>query len=165
MLRSLEKENIHHALYVRSDTTEAGEEFSDDGYIEMLIALLKLGSGKLLIFLYIQRFQIHQRHALIERTHRGCEHLCHQVAVRAREDEMGIGASLNIGAEQCLYTVVGIVCDLLKLVYSYKTWLISLVEIREYLIKRNLGIYNVSDTYSPNWSPIDIERYFRTERR
>ena len=29
------------------------------------------------------------------------------MAMRAREDEVGIGASLDIGTEQCLYAIVG----------------------------------------------------------
>ena len=82
------------------------------------------------------------------------------MTVRAREDEVGIGASLDVGTEQCLYAIVGIVGDLLKLVDSNKAWFIGLVEISEYLIKRNFGIYYVADAYSPNWSPVDIERDF-----
>ena len=62
------------------------------------------------------------------------------MAVRTREDEVGIGATLNVGTEQCLYAIVGIVGDLLKLVDGNKTWLVGLVEISEYLIKRNFGI-------------------------
>ena len=57
------------------------------------------------------------------------------MAMRAREDEVGIGATLYVGAEQCLYAIVDIVSDLLKLVDGNKTWLVGLVEIGEYLIK------------------------------
>ena len=64
------------------------------------------------------------------------------MAVRAREDEVGIGATLYVGAEQCLYAIVG------------------LVEISEYLIKCNFRIHHVADAYSPNWSLVDIERDF-----
>ena len=113
----------------------------------MFVALLELGSGKLLVFLNIQWLQVHQRYALIEWAGRRCEHFCHQMAMRAREDEVGIGASLDIGTEQCLYAIVGIVGDLLKLVDGNKTWLVGLVEIREYLIKRNFGIYYVADAF------------------
>ena len=126
----------------------------------MLVAFLELGCGNLRVLLHIQRLQVHQRHALIEWTGRGCEHFCHQMAVRTREDEVGIGASLDIGTEQCLYAIVGIVGDLLKLVDSNKAWFIGLVEISEYLIKRNFRIHHVADAYSPNWSPVDIERDF-----
>ena len=126
----------------------------------MFVVLLELGSGKLLVFLNIQWLQVHQRYALIEWAGRRCEHFCHQMAVRTREDEVGIGATLNVGTEQCLYAIVGIVGDLLKLVDSNKAWFIGLVEISEYLIKRNFGIYYVADAYSPNRSPVDIERDF-----
>ena len=126
----------------------------------MFVAFLELGCGKLLVFLRIQRLQVHQRYALIEWAGRRCEHFCHQMAVRTREDEVGIGASLDVGTEQCFYAIVGIVGDLLKLVDSNKAWFIGLVEISEYLIKRNFRIYHVADAYSPNWSPVDIERDF-----
>ena len=82
------------------------------------------------------------------------------MAMRAREDEVGIGASLDIGTEQCLYAIVGIVGDLLKLVDGNMSWLVGLVEISEYLIKRNFRIHHVAENYSPNWSPVDIERDF-----
>ena len=42
---------------------------------------------------------------------------------------------------------IGIVGDLLKLVDSNKAWFIGLVEISEYLIKRNFGIYYVADAF------------------
>ena len=82
------------------------------------------------------------------------------MAMRTREDEVGIGASLDIGTEQSFYAVVGIVGGLLKLVDGNKTWLVGLVEIREYLIKRNFGIYYVADAYFSYCIPVDIERDF-----
>ena len=47
---------------------------------------------------------------------------------------MSIGASLDVSAKQCLDALVAIIGDLLKLIYSYKTWFVCLVEIRENLI-------------------------------
>lgn len=75
------------------------------------------------------------------------------MAMRAREDEVGIGASLDIGTEQCLYAIVGIVGDLLKLVDGNKTRLVGLVEISEYLIKRNFWIRRICRDLFPKLEP------------
>ena len=76
----------------------------------MFVALLELGSGKLLVFLNIQWLQVHQRYVYMGAG--DVKHSRHQMAMRAREDEVVLAYLPYNSNEQCLYAIVGIVGDL-----------------------------------------------------
>ena len=88
------------------------------------------------------------------------------MALRAGKDEIGIRTSLNVGSKCRLDIIpIGIMSNLLKLVYGHKAMTRGLREIAKYLIERNRRIMNISQTDTPHRVAINIKRDFRPKRQ
>ena len=73
-------------------------------------------SGKVIIYLLMQRVESQGCRTLIERTFWRIENLSHQTTLTTGEYKVGIRNKLDMGTQQSLYACLWVFRDLLKLV-------------------------------------------------
>ena len=79
------------------------------------------------------------------------------------EDEGGVDAALDVGAEGRFYVGgVAVACDLLKLVDGHKAGLVCLAKILEDFVQCDGRVFDVSKSKAPCRDAVDVQCDFGT---
>ena len=104
--------------------------------VERSFFRLKKAGRKVVIDFLVNRLKAKHGCTLVERTFRRAKHLCHQMHLAARENEMCIVDELNVGAQQCLRALLGIICDGLELIDGNIHFLARLFQVIKNALNR-----------------------------
>ena len=143
-LRRQAEKHVEHLLNVPGDPVEAGIDLVYHTRGDTFALLPEMSLGESLVFGQSDRFKVHHRNALVERTRRTGEHIAHDVPLASGEHEAGVRTVLDMGPQEGFHVLLRIRGDLLELVDGYENPTVGLFEVAEYLVERRFLCVDVA---------------------